>query len=319
MDSHDHRSRQSNVPPFAGVTATNNAGAALPQHNQPLQATGQYPAVSGPGDRYQARGQTGHMPTTASAGRSSSMPSYQYQTNTTGNYPDIATGQNIQTASLQYSSGNSTEYVTSQEASQRPQQQPSSHQNAHNSQTSHHQNPQNQSQQQYQNMYGGQPSPSSPYEAVQQYPPRQPAAIEVLSNQFAGVPQTYYVAGEGGPTSAPNSGMTAQGIQQPYNQISYNSTQSPVARDALNPSYGAGITDTSQVTPSTQQSYGQQVAYAATQTADLENAFQQYEETLRQTFAAIRDSNLHEAGVTMIGLSEWLLGNAESLGMVLLR
>jgi hypothetical protein len=148
---------------------------------------------------------------------------------------------------------------------------------------------------------------------VQQYPPRQSAAIEVLANQFAGVPQTYYVAGEGGPTSAPTAGMASQGVQQQYNPISYNANQSPVGRESLTSSYGAGIPDPSQAGASSQQGYGQQVGYNS-QTADLDNAFQQYEDALRRTFEAIRDSNLAEAGATIVSLSEWLLGNAESLG-----
>jgi hypothetical protein len=244
------------------------------------------------------------------------MPSYQYQTNPAGAYGELSTGQTMQAASLQYPAGAGGDYGTSQDASQRVQQQPSQHQSPHTSQQPHqHQSPQqqHQSQQQYHNLYGQQASPSSPYDPVQQYPPRQSAAIEVLTNQFAGVPQTYYVPGEGGPTSAPNAGMAAQGVQQQYNPMAYNATQSPVGRESLTSSYGTGIADSSQAAVGTQQGYSQQAGYAS-QTADLDNAFAQYEDALRRTFEAIRESNLSEAGATIVSLSEWLLGNAESLG-----
>ncbi|KAK5005814.1 hypothetical protein LTR16_006278, partial [Cryomyces antarcticus] len=54
--------------------------------------------------------------------------------------------------------------------------------------------------------------PQLPYDSAQPYHPRQSAAIEVLSTQFGvpGVPQQYYVASDGGPSSAPTAAMVAQ-------------------------------------------------------------------------------------------------------------
>ncbi|KAE9977335.1 hypothetical protein BLS_001467 [Venturia inaequalis] len=149
-----------------------------------------------------------------------------------------------------------------------------------------------------------QPSPQSPYETVQPYQPRQTAAaLEVLTNQFA-VPQQYY---EGGPTSAPASAIAAQSAQ--YTPLSYT-TQSPVGREPLTSAYATGMADANQ--GSSQGAYGQ-TSYAA---AELDNAYGQYQTELKRTFECIRDGRLADAGSSLIHISDWLLGNAEALGLV---
>jgi hypothetical protein len=152
-----------------------------------------------------------------------------------------------------------------------------------------------------------QASPQSPYETVQPYQPRQSAAIEVLTNQF-GVAQQYYVPGEGGPTSAPSSAIAGQNVPSQYTPISYT-TQSPVAREPLASAYATGMADASQ--SSSQGAYGQ-TNYAA---QELDNAYGQYQTELKRTFECIRDGRLADAGSSLVHISDWLLGNAESLGM----
>jgi hypothetical protein len=153
-------------------------------------------------------------------------------------------------------------------------------------------------------------SPQSPYETVQPYQqPRQSAAIEVLSTQF-GVPQQYYVAGEGGPTSVPNTAIAGQNVQSQYTPLSYT-TQSPVARDTIASAYATGMADASQSSP--QAGYGQP-AYGSQSDAALDNAYGQYQTELRRTFEGVREGRLAEAGTSLIHISDWLLGNAEALG-----
>ena len=147
-------------------------------------------------------------------------------------------------------------------------------------------------------------STQSPYDNVQQYQqPRQSAAIEVLSNQF-GVPQTYYGPGEGGPTSAPMSTLGGQSVSTPYPPMSYS--QPPSApRESIPSAYG--MAESSQTT---QTGYGQ----ASYSTNELDSAYGQYQAELKKTFESIRDGRLADAGNLLGSISEWLLGNAESLG-----
>jgi hypothetical protein len=62
---------------------------------------------------------------------------------------------------------------------------------------------------------------------------------------------------------------------------------------------------------SSQGAYGQ-TNYAA---AELDNAYGQYQTELKRTFECIRDGRLADAGSSLIHISDWLLGNAEALGM----
>jgi hypothetical protein len=150
-----------------------------------------------------------------------------------------------------------------------------------------------------------QPPTQSPYEGVQHYQqPRQSAAIEVLSNQF-GVPQQYYGAGESGPTSAPISGMGGQSTQTQYSQLPYNQ-HSSAAREPIPSSYG--MAETSQ---SSQTGYGQ-AEYAGNQ---QEAAYTTYQNQLKKVFGDIRDGKLADASGSLVSISDWLLTNAESLGL----
>jgi len=151
-------------------------------------------------------------------------------------------------------------------------------------------------------------APQSPYESVQPYQhPRQSAAIEVLSSQF-GVPQNYYhVSGEGGPTSAP-TGMDAQPSQYP--RLSYTS-QSLVRRDTIAAAYTSGKHEPTQ---SLQGPYGRQ-GYAQQPASERDHAWATYQAELRRTFECVRDSRLSEAGELLVKISDWLLPNAENLGM----
>ena len=147
--------------------------------------------------------------------------------------------------------------------------------------------------------------PQSPYDSVQQFQPRQSAAVEVLSTNF-GVPQ-YYHPGE--PTSAPGPGTIAQQyapsqFQQP---IQYQPSSSQ-GRTTLQPAFPAGMADFSQ--PSAPDTSEQQNPEAS----KFDQAYNQYQEALKQTFENTRSSRLVEAGESLLEISEWLLGHAAELG-----
>lgn len=139
------------------------------------------------------------------------------------------------------------------------------------------------------------------------------AAAEVLSTQFGTPQQQYYVpaAGDAGPTSAPNSAITPQNVPSQYPPLSYTQ-QSPVGhpREALGSAYGAGIPDPSAQTGAAQYGSG----YTGQTTSDIDAAYGQYQTELRRTNESVRDGRLAEAGNSLLRVSEWLLGNAETLG-----
>lgn len=145
----------------------------------------------------------------------------------------------------------------------------------------------------------------------------------MLSNQF-GVPQGYYVGtpgDTGGPTSAPNAGLpgTPQSVPQGYNHPMSYTTQSPVGRDSIVSAYATGMAnDAAPATGAGAQAYAQPTAYTEqTNTTDMDNAYNQYHTELRRTFEHVRDGQLGEAGTLLLRISEWLLGNADNLGMAI--
>ncbi len=150
---------------------------------------------------------------------------------------------------------------------------------------------------------GSQPSP---YDAVQQYQPRQSAAIEVLSTQF-GVPQ-YFVPGE--PASAPGPAVHLQHATSQFPSLSY--PQSSVAeRSTLGQGYtSANMADMPQGGAPEQldtTDYGQEPA-------NYDDAYNQYQNALKQTFENTRNGRVVEAGQSLLEISNWLLGHAADLG-----
>lgn len=153
-------------------------------------------------------------------------------------------------------------------------------------------------------------APQSPYEPVQPYQPRQNAAIEVLSSQF-GVPQQYYVPGEGGPTSAPAAGMTPQNVPSQYSGLQYTSQQSPVSRDTLAPAFTPGMAESSQT--ATQGAYAQSGYQAQVESDHLASRYAEYQSEVKKINQYVRDGQLSEASQTLMDISQWLLGNVQGL------
>lgn len=150
-----------------------------------------------------------------------------------------------------------------------------------------------------------QAQPQSPYEAVQQYQPRQSAAIEVLSSQF-GVPP-YYNPGE--PTSAPGPTTISQQyapaqFQQP---VQYQAPTS-LGRSNLQSSYPTGMAEFAQpAAPDVLEPPNSDAS-------NFDQAYSQYQEALKQTFENARVGRLVEASESLLEISEWLLGHAVDLG-----
>ncbi|KAF1811453.1 hypothetical protein P152DRAFT_399204 [Eremomyces bilateralis CBS 781.70] len=134
------------------------------------------------------------------------------------------------------------------------------------------------------------------------------AAIEVLSNQFGGM-QNYYDTGSASAQGGAAAGATGANTAFPnlYGAGQGHSRQDSMsypAEQAGFPAAGAGA-----------------VGYTGAQSSqgigpDLDNAYGQYQAELRRTFECVRDGRLVEAGQSLVQISDWLLGNAESLGLV---
>ncbi len=176
-------------------------------------------------------------------------------------------------------------------------------------QTDYPQHPQRQPQQQFPQYGSGllysvqQAPPQSPYEGVPQYQPRQSAAIEVLSTQF-GVPQ-YFAPNE--PTSAPGPA-----VPQPYapTQFLTYPQQSSIGRSSLGQTYATGMAEFAQ--PGAPEVLEQQEL--AQEPSSYDDAYNQYQNALRQTFENTRGGRLVEAGHSLLEISAWLLGHAVELG-----
>ncbi|CAI7567664.1 unnamed protein product [Penicillium pancosmium] len=166
------------------------------------------------------------------------------------------------------------------------------------------------------------PAPGS-FEVVPQYPPRQSAAIEALSNQFA-VPQ-YFTPEEPSATGVPVGLSPYLNAQMPYNQ------PGPMARPSTMQPFPANMTDFTPIggptgrlehSPQQHQQQHQQhqadssEAVPADESSTLDEAYAQYRRALRSTFDHTRAGRLVEASRSLLEISEWLVANARDLGIL---
>lgn len=156
-------------------------------------------------------------------------------------------------------------------------------------------------------LYGfGQQGPApGPFEAVPQYPTRQSAAIEALSNSFA-VPQ--YFAPEDAPAGVHGlSSYLNAGV--PYNQpgpMPRSSTSQPFPAMSDFSPIGQGRLD-----PPLGQDDGPRQDFPE---QSVDEAFAQYQQALRGTFDHTRAGRLVDASRSLLEISEWLVTNARDLG-----
>ena len=147
----------------------------------------------------------------------------------------------------------------------------------------------------------------SPYESVSQYQPRQSAAIEVLSTQF-GVPQ-YFNPSE--PTSAAGPAVPQQYASAQFQQpMSYPPQQASLVRSTNPLPYQSSMADFAQ--PIASEALEQQDL--ALDSSSYDDAYNQYQNALKSTFENTRSGRLIEAGLSLLEISEWLLGHAVELG-----
>ena len=171
--------------------------------------------------------------------------------------------------------------------------------------------------------------PHDSFSLVPQYPARQSAAtIEALSSQFA-VPQ-YFSAGE--PTETGVGGLVSPYLNTQFPPATYP-PPGPVGHASASaqpfPTTMADLTNPLGATARQQQQQQQQqpapqqpqtqpqqsTANPVTTTSHLEDAYSQYQRAILVTLDHSRAGSLVEAGQSILEISEWILTNAEQLGM----
>ncbi|KAK2811722.1 hypothetical protein FQN49_008432 [Arthroderma sp. PD_2] len=138
------------------------------------------------------------------------------------------------------------------------------------------------------------------------YQPRHSAAIEVLATQF-GVPQYF-------PPDEPTGGASASAqYLSPQDQSPAFPQLPPVTRPGVATSFAesmSGFNSTSGPESHERQDATQQ------RSSGLDEAYNRYQQTLRQAFYDVRAGRLASASDSMLEMSEWLLGNAVELGLI---
>ncbi|TKA64204.1 hypothetical protein B0A55_12005, partial [Friedmanniomyces simplex] len=175
------------------------------------------------------------------------------------------------------------------------------------------------------NMYGmappqtpQQPTASLYDQPVPQYRHRPSAASETFPTPFgvAQSAQQYYIAGQAGqagPTSAPAPEPVAQHLPSQYQATAYpqpgHAMPQPYPSTMMDPSQPGPYTAYTQQQPQQPQYGGQPQAQSADQASNA------YTSNVRSIFSHVRDGALRDVGQQLLQISQYLLGNVETLGL----
>ena len=145
----------------------------------------------------------------------------------------------------------------------------------------------------------------APYDTVSPFQPRQPAAIDVLPNQF-GVPQ-YFASGPpssaGLPPGQPHY-VTSQDEAPSYPH------QSPAERQPIQHSYPVDMSEYPPLVPADPPEHEP----LATVSDGIDEAYRHYQQQLRLALDSTREGRLAGASEELMSLSRWFLGNVVKLG-----
>lgn len=234
--------------------------------------------------------------------RGNSLPTFggfEYAGSPSYNTSQFHGGGSLQADSLQYQQGYAPD-PSRQHTSQATQQHPDQSGLAHRIQQ----------QQQYETnmVYNVTPQgqQQAPYAVASNVQPRQSAAIEVLATQF-GVPP-YLPPDAGGGANVSGQYLAAQVGPTPYSQpTSAMRTGVPTTYPEAMPEFNSAVTSESLE--------GQNLPR---EEPKVDDAYNQYQQTLRQTFEYTRTGHVVEASQLLLEISDWLLTNVAELGTSLL-
>ncbi|KAJ5166365.1 uncharacterized protein N7482_005146 [Penicillium canariense] len=154
-----------------------------------------------------------------------------------------------------------------------------------------------------------------PFDVVPQYPTRQSAAIETLSNQF---PVSQYFASEESTGTGVPGLSPYMNTQLPYTQpgsMARSSTTQPFPTTMADfTPLGTGSSARLDALPVQQQA--DPSAQPVADPSSLDEAYAQYQRALRSTFDQTRAGRLVEASQSLLEISEWLVTNARDLGIL---
>lgn len=157
-------------------------------------------------------------------------------------------------------------------------------------------------------MYNAPPqTQQSPYESVTQYQARQPAAIEVASNQFS-VPQYYHPSGS---TSAPESAPIVQEFDQaPFHPPLLYPSPGTVPQPTVGSTFAPGM---GELVP-TNAPGPEDIEPQGPEDGGYDRAYRDYQSALREAFQNSHDGRLADAGRVLLEISAWLFESAAALG-----
>ncbi|KAI1138921.1 hypothetical protein F5Y05DRAFT_355347 [Hypoxylon sp. FL0543] len=144
------------------------------------------------------------------------------------------------------------------------------------------------------------------YDTTQQFPSRQPAALQMLQTDVAA---PYF------PSEPTNTG-TASTLQSHAGSSSTSAVyqQSPAGQRTMLQNYSSGIAPLgSMAQTSTPEQAIEEPEFS--QNAEMTEAYQHYQTALREVFTNIRNGVLQVASESLLNISEWLLSKVVELGL----
>lgn len=147
---------------------------------------------------------------------------------------------------------------------------------------------------------------SAVYDTSQQFPSRQPAAMQIMPTDVAAP----YFPGE--PTnSAAASGLQGQGTSSGTSAV-YQ--QSPADQRAMLQNYPSGMASMSGMSQASSAPPEQPVQQEEEDYGHMGQAYNDYQAALKEIFTNIRNGVLMTASESLLNVSDWLLSKANELG-----
>ncbi|OTA61178.1 hypothetical protein K449DRAFT_71374 [Hypoxylon sp. EC38] len=147
---------------------------------------------------------------------------------------------------------------------------------------------------------------SAVYDTSQQFPSRQPAALQMMQTDVA----TPYFPNE------PTNAATTSTLQSHAGSSSTSAVyqQSPTSQRTMLQNYSSGIAPMGGMAQtSTSEQAIEEPEFA--QNAEMTAAYQHYQSALREVFTNIRNGVLQVASESLLNISEWLLSKVVELGL----
>ncbi|OTB05761.1 hypothetical protein M426DRAFT_21501 [Hypoxylon sp. CI-4A] len=148
---------------------------------------------------------------------------------------------------------------------------------------------------------------STVYDTSQQFPSRQPAALQMMQTDVA----TPYFPSE------PSTAATTSTLQQQPGSSNTSAVyqQSPAGQRTILQNYSSGMAPVPGMaqTTSTPEQPMEETEYS--QTTEMAEAYEHYQTALREVFTNIRNGVLEAASESLLNISEWLLSKVVELGL----